>query len=174
MDLLQGQPRGNKLLSLAVIEVNAQGGGTAAAAIVGGAPPKAQENLPAAMLHRVGNELPHPVCGGPGGISPLAHHGKPRGGGHFNNSARTLAAIDPLDGLSIGPGHGGLNPLGSNGLHKAIHRPLSPVCHRDRKDLAPGEEFGNGLSGHAADLQAGDGALEGVGNDNTLFHALTC
>ena len=63
--------------------------------------------------------------------------------------------------------------LRTDGRLKALDQPLSAIRHGRGDYLAIREEARDRLSCDPADLKAGERTLEGVGDHNAFFHALT-
>ena len=114
------------------------------------------------MLHGVAQQLSHAIGGRAFRVPPVPRQGKTRRRGHLNDGLFPPAGVIGPEGLAKGAGDGNRHPLRANGLHKAVHGPLSAVGHRNGVHLAVRKNFQNRLPGQAADLQAGKGPLKGV------------
>ena len=75
----------NKGIARRVEKTGAQGRGAAAAAVIGGAAAQTQQDVRAALLHRVADELAHAVGGGGLRVPPLPRQRQSGGGSHFDD-----------------------------------------------------------------------------------------
>ena len=72
-------------MALRIVKAGAQGRGAAAAAVVGGAAAQSQQDIRAALLHRMVDELAHAIGGGGLRVPPLPRQRQSGGGSHFDD-----------------------------------------------------------------------------------------
>ena len=171
-NLVGGAAGGHKVLALIVVELHAHSGRRAAAAVVGGAAAQAHDDL----LHAPGgggqNQLSHAVGGGPAGVLPVLRQGQTRAGGHLHDGGLTAVneAVKALHLLKEGVLDGDAHLLAPQGGKEAVHAALAAVGHGDGHHLAVREVLGHPAADDLADPGGGQGALEGVGNQDHFFH----
>ena len=169
-DVRQRTAHRNKGISLRIVEAGAQGRGTAAAAVVGGAAAQAQQDIRAALLHRVPDKLAHAVGGGGLWVPPLPRQRQSGGGGHFDDGKRVFSGVDRLNCLPEGVGDGDCHRLGLESLQKTGHSAFSSIGHREGHQLAVREMGRDHLPGDGTDVQGGQSPLERIRDHDTFFH----
>lgn len=159
-DLIQVFSHRDKAGSILTAELRSQSGGVAAASVVGTAASQTQQDLRAALFHRVADDLPHSVGRGLFDIATLPHHRQAGGAGHLHHCPMARTAVGGLRILPIGSGDLYGHWLSMDRFHKAIHRAFAPVGYRDGNYLTRRKKPGDGLLGNPADFQAGERSLE--------------
>ena len=172
-ELVQRVADGDELLAVRVEELCAQRRRAAAAAVVGAASAEAEQNLRAAVFNGVADQRADAEGGGRGGVLALADHRQARRARHFDDGALALARVDRLHRLAVGPADDHRYRRRADRLDEAAHRALAAVGDGDADDLAAWENLRHTLAGDGADLLTGQRALEGIRDDDDLFH-LTC
>ena len=104
-DLIQCLPHRHKFPAGPVVKFYAQGRGAAASPVVGAASAQAQQHLAASGLHRVADDLPHPIGGGHLRILSFPHHGQAGGAGHLHHRFAADFGVDRLDVFAVGAGY---------------------------------------------------------------------
>ena len=162
-DLVQGAAGGHESLSRPVQKPDPQGRRAAAAAVVGAAAAQAQQDLGAALLHRMADLLAHAVGAGNAGVPAVSHQGQPCGGGHFDHGP---AAIQPqVSGFHV-LAEGALDRDGDQfsaaDLMEAVHGALAAIRHGNGGQFTVREYFRKARPGNVTDLSAAQKSLEGI------------
>lgn len=171
VDIPQCAAGGDKGPAPAVVKFHAQGSGGSAAAVVGGAAAQAQQQTPGPVAGGVQQQLAHAVGGGVRRVQVRSGQRQSRGGRQLHNGgAVRQQAVKPRRRAAIGARAGAFDPLAAAGRQKRLHRTLAAVGQGDGEHLCPGVRPPDGLPGHGAEVPGGQGALEGIGDENVFVH----
>jgi len=173
-DAVQGPAHGDKGPVRLVQEFNTQGRRRAAAAVVGGAAAQAQDDPLCAALQSVGHQLPDAVCGGVRRPAVIAYQGQARRRSHFYHGSAAVRqkAVAGGDGPAIGIPAGNRDFFSAQGGQEGVHRALSAVRHGNGADLRLRLQGPDLSAQDAAYLPRGQGALEGIRDQNVLAHSV--
>ena len=116
-------------------------------------------------------QLAHAVGGGLRRMQVRSGQRQSCGGCQLHNGgAVRQQAVKPRRRAAIGARAGAFDPLAAAGRQKRLHRTLAAVGQGDGEHLCPGIRPPDGLPGHGAEVPGGQGALEGIGDENVFVH----
>ncbi|MPM83320.1 hypothetical protein SDC9_130384 [bioreactor metagenome] len=160
---MQGLSNRNKVGAILFRKFNPQRSRTAAAAIVCATATQPQQDFPAAMLHRVANELTYAIRAGFTGVFASLYLWQPGSRGHFNHCLPVgQMKVGCRDKLPIWPLHRYCDQRSSTGLVKTHDGSLPAVRHRDINECTAGSIRGKAFLCNFTDFTAGQRPFEGI------------